>query len=118
MSEDWARPVVHWEIQVRDPQAQRRFYSQMFNWDIADAPIMLIPAGKGAPDPEGFTGHLLPGDAARVVLYVQVRNLRESLERARELGGAVLREPFDVPNGPTIARISDPEGNQIALVQQ
>lgn len=118
MSEDWARPVVHWEIQARDPQAQRRFYSDMFNWDIADSPIMLIAAGVGGPDPEGFTGHLLPGDGPRVVLYVQVRDLSASMEKAKELGGSVLREPFDVPNGPTIARISDPEGNHIGLVQQ
>ena len=25
---------------------------------------------------------------------------------------------FDVPGGPTVARIADPEGNQIGLVQQ
>jgi predicted enzyme related to lactoylglutathione lyase len=53
-----------------------------------------------------------------VVLYVQVRDLRASLAKAASLGGTVLREPFDVPGGPTIARIADPEGNVIALVQQ
>ena len=30
----------------------------------------------------------------------------------------VLSEPFDVPNGPTIAPIADPEGNTVVLVQQ
>jgi predicted enzyme related to lactoylglutathione lyase len=35
-----------------------------------------------------------------------------------ELGGAVLSEPFDVPGGPTIAPVTDPEGNPLVLVQQ
>jgi predicted enzyme related to lactoylglutathione lyase len=118
MTEDWARPVVHWEIQARDPQRQREFYARMFNWQIGDGPIMTIPAGIGAPESDQFTGHILPSDSARFVLYIQVRDLRESMDRAKELGGAVLREPFDVPGGPTIAGIADPEGNPVVLVQQ
>ena len=34
------------------------------------------------------------------------------------LGGAVTMPPFDVPGGPTLAGVSDPEGNPITLVQQ
>lgn len=117
MTEDWARPVVHWEIQARDPARQRDFYRAMFNWEIGDRPIMGIPAGVGGPEPKGLTGHILPGDTSRFVLYVQVRDLRESMERAKELGGAATREPFDVPGGPTVAGISDPEGNAVVLVQ-
>ena len=51
-------------------------------------------------------------------LYIQVRDLRASLARAAELGGTILRQPFDIPGGPTLARIGDPEGNQVVLVQQ
>lgn len=117
MGEDWARPVVHWEIQARDPQRAREFYAQMFNWAIGDGPIMLIPAGIGGPEP-GPAGHILQGNAPAVVLYVQVRDLRASMEQAASLGGSVTAQPFDVPNGPTIAGIADPEGNRIVLVQQ
>ncbi len=117
MAEDWARPVVHWEIQARDPEALRAFYAQLFNWQIGDGPIMLIPAGIGGPEP-GPGGHIMRGDAPSVVLYVQVRDLGESIERAKTLGGAQTAEPFDVPGGPTIAGIADPEGNRIVLVQQ
>jgi predicted enzyme related to lactoylglutathione lyase len=34
MSPDWARPVVHWEIEARDPERQRQFYEAMFSCDI------------------------------------------------------------------------------------
>ena len=118
MADDWARPVVHWALQARDQQRQREFYSSMFNWDIGEGPAMLVPAGLGAPPPEGFTGHILPGDTSRFVIYVQVRDLKESMTRAQDLGGAILHQPFDVPGGPTIASIADPEGNSVVLVQQ
>jgi predicted enzyme related to lactoylglutathione lyase len=118
MAEDWARPFVHWDIQARDPQKIKDFYATMFNWQIGDGPIMAIPAGIGAPDPEGMTGHIFPSDASGFRLYFQVRDLRESMQRAKDLGGAVVSEPFDVPGGPTIAGITDPEGNRVVLVQQ
>jgi predicted enzyme related to lactoylglutathione lyase len=53
-----------------------------------------------------------------VTLYVQVRHLSESLERVTDLGGAVLTQPFDVPNGPSITVVEDPEGSSLVLVQQ
>jgi predicted enzyme related to lactoylglutathione lyase len=31
---------------------------------------------------------------------------------------ALVTEPFDTPNGPTLAAINDPEGNPLVLVQQ
>ena len=118
MAEDWARPVVHWEIIAKDQAKMRDFYAQMFNWKIAEGPIALVDAGIGAPEPEQFTGHILPGDASRVVLDIQVLDLRASMVKAEQLGGSIISQPFDVPNGPTIARIADPEGNHIGLVQQ
>ena len=117
LAEDWARPVVHWEIVARDPERQAAFYRELFNWEIAAGPIMQIPAGLGGPEP-GPGGHIRRGDDPAVLLYVQVRDLRASLARAGQLGGAVVTEPFDVPNGPTIAAINDPEGNPLVLVQQ
>jgi predicted enzyme related to lactoylglutathione lyase len=117
MPEDWARPVVHWDIQAKDPQCIRDFYSRMFNWTIGDGPIMEIPVGIGAPE-GGLAGHIFAAEKPGITLYIQVRDLRASLERAAQLGGAVLSQPFDVPNGPTIAGISDPEGNRLVLVQQ
>jgi predicted enzyme related to lactoylglutathione lyase len=34
------------------------------------------------------------------------------------MGGATVMPPMDVPDGPTIAQLSDPEGNVIGLVKQ
>lgn len=118
MTQDWTRPVVHWELRAKDPAKQRAFYSAMFNWDISDGIVMNIPAGVGAPGE--ITGHIAPGESA-FVLFIQVLDLRASLSRAVELGGAVTREPLDLPQGAgtlTVAGITDPEGNPVTLVQQ
>src|SRR5689334_83664 len=117
MAGDWARPVVHWEIEARDPELIRAFYRDLFSWDIGDGFIMNIGAGLGGPEP-GPAGHIRQSERSGVTLYVQVRDLRESLDRAVSLGGAITAEPFDVPGGPTLAAITDPEGNPVSLVQQ
>lgn len=117
VGDDWARPVVHWEIMARNPERQAAFYRALFNWDIGNGAIMQIPAGLGGPEP-GPSGHIRQGDRPAVVLYVQVRDLRASLARARELGATVVAEPFDVSGGPTLATVNDPEGNPLVLVQQ
>jgi predicted enzyme related to lactoylglutathione lyase len=109
--------VVHWEIVSRDPEAQAAFYGQLFNWDIGEGPLRNVPPGLGGPEP-GPAGHIRQGDTPAVSLYVQVRDIRASLQRAAELGAVVKSEPFDVPGGPTIAFIEDPEGLALVLVQQ
>lgn len=117
MVEDWARPVVHWDIRARDPDLIKSFYRALFNWNIGDGPVMQIPAGLGGPE-GGPAGHIYQSDHTGVTLYIQVRDLRASIDKAVELGGSVVLEPFDVPDGPTLARVRDPEGNPIMLVQQ
>ncbi len=116
MAQDWARPVVHWELEAKDPARQRTFYAELFNWTIGEGAIMEIPAGIGGPEP-GPGGHIRESVRSGVTLYVQVADLRASLDKAVTLGATVVAEPFDVPGGPTLAGITDPEGNPLMLVQ-
>jgi predicted enzyme related to lactoylglutathione lyase len=118
MAEDWARPLVHWELQAREPEKLRQFYGDLFNWQIGEGPIMRFSSGIGGPQP-GPGGHIRQGDHPGVSLYIQVRNLRDSLTKAEQLGGKILSQPVDTPGGgPTLAGIADPEGNRVMLVQQ
>ncbi|MBI5288645.1 MAG: hypothetical protein HY873_06700 [Chloroflexi bacterium] len=116
MAEDWARPVVHWDIQARDAAKMRAFYSQMFNWEIADGPIMQIGPGIGAP--EQITGHIMQSATPGITLYIQVLDLGASMAKAEQLGGSIVAQAFQIPDGATIAGIADPEGNRLVLVQQ
>lgn len=114
---DWPRPVVHWEIEARDPQLLAAFYRELFHWEIGAGPVAQVAAGIGGPDP-GPAGHLRQSERSAVVLYVQVRDLRETLDAAVRLGGTVSAEPFQLPGTPTLAGVVDPEGNTVMLVQQ
>jgi predicted enzyme related to lactoylglutathione lyase len=116
MVQDWARPVVHWEIEAKDPERQRAFYADLFNWNIGDGFIMEIPPGIGGPEP-GPAGHIRGSERSGVTLYVQVADLLASLEKSVALGATIVAEPFDVPGGPTLAGVVDPEGNPLMLVQ-
>ncbi len=116
MAEDWARPVVHWDIQAREPQKIRDFYAQMFNWEIGDGVFMPIGPGIGAPEP--ITGHIMQNEKPGVTLYIQVLDLKASMAKAQELGGAVTSDPIQIPDGATLAGIVDPEGNRVVLMQQ
>lgn len=116
MAQDWARPVVHWEIEAKDPERQKAFYAGLFNWKIGDGFIMEIAPGIGGPEP-GPAGHIRGSERTGVTLYVQVADLRASLDRSVALGATIVAEPFDVPDGPTLAGIADPEGNPVMLVQ-
>jgi predicted enzyme related to lactoylglutathione lyase len=100
-----------------DPERQAAFYRALCHWEVGEGPIMQVPAGLGGPEP-GPGGHIRQGDQPGVSLYVQVRDLRASLALAEQLGGHILAEPFDLPGGPTIAAVTDPEGNPLGLVQQ
>lgn len=117
MPADWPRPVVHWEIVAQDADASAEFYRRMFHWDVGAGDIKVIPPGLGGPEP-GPAGHIRAGSRSGVILYVQVLDIRASAALAVELGGRVTAEPFDLPDGPTLAFIEDPEGNPLTLVQQ
>ena len=117
---EWPRPVVHFQIHAKDKAKQEAFYREMFDWDITQnegVPISVIGPGKGPPI-EGVGGSVIQTDRApTVALYIQVANLGASLKKAEQLGGKAVMPPIDVPNGPTIAQIEDPEGNLVGLCQ-
>ena len=114
---DWARPVVAWEITAKDPGTLSAFYRELFNWTMTDGDVIRIAAGVGGPLP-GPIGTMRNGAHTGVTLFVQVRDLDQTIAKAKGLGAKVLRQPVDTPGGATFAAILDPEGNRLGLVQQ
>lgn len=113
------RPVVAFQIRGKDPQKLAEFYEEIFGWkmDAESRPgVISIEAGIGGPE-VGVGGFIIGGDPT-VAIVVQVLSLVDTLAKVVELGGKRVIEPFDVPNGPTIAQMADPEGNLIGLVKQ
>src|SRR5262245_47020844 len=99
-----------------DPEAALPFYSGLFGWAFED----VMPAGSAD---KYFIGRIRSGDTAAVGsrpegappiatwnTYVWVDSVDDTAIRARDAGGAVVVEPFDVMDAGRMAVISDPEG--------
>jgi predicted enzyme related to lactoylglutathione lyase len=64
-------------------------------------------AGVFTPVPAGTPGHAM--------FYVQVSDIDTALAKIERLGGRTVLPRIGVPDGPTIGRFSDPEGNVVGL---
>jgi uncharacterized protein len=117
------RPVLHFEIIGKDGDALRRYYSELFEWEIDASNPMgygvvareqnLSEDGVGigggvAGGPEGYEGH--------VTFYVEVPDVEAALAKAEELGGTRVMGPDDVMQGLVIGQFADPEGHVIGVM--
>jgi uncharacterized protein len=116
-------PVVHFEITGEDPAMLRSFYSALFGWQVsanhspgywlvqAEHSPWLAGSGIG-----GAIGAVPPGHPGRVVIYVEVPDIDEALNKAEALGGARMFGPQSF-NGFSIGLFRDPEGHMIGVVR-
>jgi predicted enzyme related to lactoylglutathione lyase len=106
-----------------DPDAAGRFYADLFGWEVEQS----MPDGAGGSyamgrirggDVAGI-GSIPPGapQVAEWNSYVWVDSADEAAARAREAGGSVAMEPFDVADAGRMAVIVDPEGAAISVWQ-
>jgi predicted enzyme related to lactoylglutathione lyase len=106
-----------------DPEAAVRFYGGLFGWEFEN----VMPAG--APG-EYHIARIEGGDVAAVSsppegapaaavwnTYIWVDDADKAAERARQAGGRVLVDPFDVPEAGRTAVIADPDGAAFSLWQ-
>lgn len=109
-----AKPI-HIEIAGIDGSGLRDFYSSVFGWriekrdlsgsDYFDVATGDLPTVGIRHEPEG---------KAELVVYFDVEDLEETIERA-ESEGAVVRIPPMEHGDLKFALIEDPEGNPIGL---
>ena len=106
------------ELSTTDQKAGVAFYRQLFGWDLNEQPIgptetysMFQLRGKEVAAaysmrPEERQSGIPPHWNS----YVSVKNVDESVKRARELGANVLAPPFDVMDAGRMAVLQDPTG--------
>lgn len=54
-------------------------------------------------------------DPGRVMFNFETSQVKEEFERIKALGGAVIREPYEIGGG-WVATLADPDGNYFQLV--
>lgn len=113
-----ARDTGHFcwfELSTSDWQAAGRFYTALFGWSARETPM-----GEGQPPyvmlekDGGSVGALYQGDPKQGppnwMTYVSVASADASAKKAKELGAAVIAEPFDVYDYGRMAVLRDPQG--------
>jgi predicted enzyme related to lactoylglutathione lyase len=106
-----------------DPDAAAAFYRDLFGWEVED----MMPPGSGA---KYFMARIGGRDVAAIGsipesapematwnTYIWVYSADETTVKAREAGGSVMMEPFDVMDAGRMAVLADPEGAVFMLWQ-
>jgi hypothetical protein len=108
--------VVHWEVQARDPAAQRQFFGDLFGWSVdANNPQDYGMVTAGGPGSIGG-GIGITTDAPRATFYVQVPSIVDTLDKALTMGAQTIMPRTDI-GMVVMAQFRDPEGNLIGLIE-
>lgn len=128
------QPVVHIEIEGRDGENLRAFYTNLFDWEIevdqnnpaeyglvqkdpgaaghggaiATVPKEPSTTWNGPRRDEGYPGH--------VTIFVEVTDVESALAQAEALGGTRMQGPDPLGPGIEIGKLTDPEGHLIGVV--
>jgi uncharacterized protein len=105
--------VNYFEIGSPDPDTSSAFYSTLFDWHVGEpsmpARYSMVNENRG-----GLWDTSEMGAANWAIFYVQVEDVRAAIERAQELGGAVVVPLVD--NGAIeFAHLTDPLGNRFGI---
>ena len=119
MSSRPANSVIHLELHTGDASGAVSFYSELFGWRPE-----RIHAGNGSylsmAMGERLGGGVVECEAAREhplwLPYVEVPDVISATDRAQGLGGAVLLDPREGPEG-WRSVVSTPKGGEVAFWQ-
>lgn len=125
-SPEYAPGTFCWiELGTSDGEAAKSFYGELFGWSFVDNPMgpgmvytMLKLDGKDVGGlykmPEEMASQGVP---PHWLSYVFVTSADETSDKAKSLGGTLMKEPFDVMDVGRMSVIQDPTGAVFAIWQ-
>lgn len=119
--------VVHFEIPADDMDRAKRFYSEIFEWQINDLPEMnYVTLGTVEVDEErmplesgAINGGMTKRDSKipNPVITIDVDDIDETMERIISRGGEEVQGKMEVFDMGWSAYFKDSEGNIMGLWQ-
>ncbi len=109
------------ELATTDDASAKKFYTTLFGWGFEDSPAgpdMIYTTLKKGEKRAGALYKLGPdqkGVPPHWNTYVSVASADQTAGKAKELGGKVLMEPFDVMDFGRMAIVQDQQGAMISL---
>jgi hypothetical protein len=113
-------PVAWFEVVGKDGKKLRKFYSDVFGWNIAgtngEMDYGLVEAGaKGIG---GGIGTSMDGGPGHVTVYVDVDNIESYLDKIERAGGSTILPPTEIAEYRMwFALFTDPEGHLVGLTR-
>lgn len=114
-----ANPFVHIELQTKDLDKAKDFYSKLFDWKLEDMPApggmpyTMINVGEGTGG--GMFLNADPKVPSHWLAYVGVDDIEASTNKARDLGATVLQDVMQIGDYGWLSVIMDPTGAVIAM---
>jgi len=115
-----ANPFIHVELNTSDPEKAKAFYSKLFRWNLEDVPNAAVPDGSytmikvGEGTGGGIMKQILGGPSGWLA-YVEVEDIHATTQKAKSLGGKIMKEPFEVMGVGWLSYIQDPTGAVLGL---
>lgn len=114
--------AIGWfEIHVKDFDSAIKFYGGLFNWEFKQSQgskslYWNIFTGEGSIG-GGFMKKDKPEhEGTAVIIYIEVENIEDTLNKAAELGGKVHTPKTLInENAGSFGLFNDPDGNLIGL---
>lgn len=105
------------ELQVKDLDTARKFYTALFGWKLKETPDYTeLSVGNNAIG--GMMASQAPPEVPSYWMpYFAVDDCEASVARAQSNGGQVYAPPFDVPNVGRMAVLADPQGAVFAVIK-
>jgi predicted enzyme related to lactoylglutathione lyase len=113
--------IVHFEIPVDDIERARKFYSDLFGWEIKDAGMpgaeyfSVMTTGEN-PVHGGMMKRQQPQQ--QISNYIDIPSVDEYEAKIKELGGSVLMSKASVPGMGYFAVCMDTEDNVFGIWEE
>lgn len=112
------------ELMTRDIDGAKKFYSEVFGWELEDSPMpgtdMTYTVIKVDGHPMGGMMNMPPDMPEETPpnwgTYVTVDSVDESSKKVKELGGEIVFPPMDIQGVGRFCIIQDPQGAFIAMI--
>lgn len=111
-----AHPLCHFEIPADDVARAKKFYQDLFGWQISEAGegYYLIQSGENEVG-GGMMKRVVPEQ--RPILYFLVESADEYVRKIQQLGGTIVVPKTPVPTMGYFGQAMDTEGNVFAIWQ-
>lgn len=121
--------VVHFEVPYDDRKRAKKFYEEIFGWNVFDSGVkdgVYDMVHTGPTNKEGMTkeaGFINGGMMKRMsvgeqpVIVIDVPNIDKALQKIEKMGGKIVMPKMEVMDMGLYARTTDTEGNIIGIWQ-